>query len=340
MNNKVEVCNQWKNARSVGAISRIAALSAGPYSYMISVLGETLRATSSKGSMMWVLVFSMYIVGTVIASIISVKLAYMRKYDTFIERDRWVQYLTNIVHTMATTTLVIHVSGPHEPFLLMVAIITVRLQQTLSNRYVEPFTGIMVGIIMVSLWSTSMVRDTDIHLDVQDCILTPENTKNVNYIGIMLLCVIIGLATHVHIAQIVVVSIIEKDQTIGTLFLTWLLHMFCFLSTSLWSVLGTDHTPFFTRVCDNLDGGFVRLVLTITSLLLSTAPTVLTGAYGIMVGETACVCIVLILTIEYPAYATISILATYAIIMISIVVLTPVIQSNVTHVYQLIHYRP
>jgi hypothetical protein len=337
----------WNNGY-IFTILKVTALAVGPYAYMVSVLRETLQHTFSEDDwsnhnlafMKWALILIMYICGTFIVFTVLVVLVYLKKYDRIIRpcTDKLVARVTNIAYTMVITTLLTHVLGTNEPFLLICVVVTLRIQQTLCNRHLKPHTGlayVAILIVLASLWSVPVERDTA-------CLLTKENTTNVNHAWIMGLCVILGMATHTHTTQIIE-TVFDKpnETTMRTLALTWLLHVSFFLSTTIGSVFTSDNIQFFTRVCDSVDKyGFIRLVLTTTSLLLSTAPTKPTNVNVVMVCDTACVCATLIFITKYPAYATIAIITAYTLVMISISVLAPLFITTNSNVYRIMREYP
>lgn len=244
-----------------------------------------------------------------------------------------VVHLTNIVYTMTVATLMTHVAGPNEPFLLICIIVTIRLQQTLSDRHgFKPFNGLISMFILVLqgvVWSQSeLLPDVVNHQDKHSCILTDENKQHVRWFGVMVLCVMFGMATQAHSTRVVLTSIIDickKDtNTMWISMVTWMTHVL-FVSTI--TALAT-YFPFFTHICGNAyKDGFIHLfgfVLTITNLLLSIAPTKKSFLYDILTGDTAAVCVALLITHKYPAYGTIAIISIYTIHMISLSVIAPI----------------
>ena len=319
-------------------------MAAGPYAYILSVFRETLPtqhkfpqyAIYYTSLMQSYTPLAMYLLGTVLFYATVATIRHMRDNVTIwriIEpcTDYRVVHLTNIVYTMTVTTLMTHVSGPNEPFVIILIIITIRVQQTLS--YIQdgkPFNGpisMLVVIIQGFVWSQSE-PDTNNEEDKYSCILKGPNTENVHWFGIMILCVMLGMATQAHSTRIVLTSltdICKKDtNTIWISLVTWGIHVI-FVSTLTGMA---TYTQFFTHICGNTyNNGFIHLlgfVLTITNLLLSMAPTKKTFVYGILTGDTAAVCAAMLITLRYPASGTIAIITIYIIHMILLTVMFPI----------------
>lgn len=241
-----------------------------------------------------------------------------------------VVHLTNIIYTMTVATLMTHVSGPSEPFLIIIILVTIRVQQTLSDRQgIKPFNGhisMLVLLIQGLVWYESAFHVND-DKGRHSCIMTDENTEHVYWVGVMILCAMLGMATQAHCTRIMLTSLTDicktDTNTTWISLVTWVTHVI-FVSTITGMAM---YTPFFTHACANTyKNSFIHtvgFVLTITNLLLSSAPTKKTFIYGILTGDTAAVCTAMIILLRYPTSGTIAIIAIYTIYMILLILIFP-----------------
>jgi hypothetical protein len=318
----------------VGCVAmKVAALSAGPYAYIISVLGGTLPEPDTYFTLLWMYILGTVICGTVIALInrIGDNVPLCKNVKPF-TGHYWVEYLVNIFYTMTVTTLLAHVSGPEQPFIVVAVVVTIRLQQTLSSsKITNPFNGLIAILVIVAqvvIWSDGSQRSLAENEGVDSCILKGRSRNNMHWIVVMILCVMVGMATQAHATRIVVTSLTDifKQNTNNNWLLlsTWGIHI---ISVSVITFM-VQQTPFLTHICGTMNNGefqhVIGFVLTITTLLISTMPVTKTHVHGIMTGDTAGVCAALLITLRYPASGTVSIIAIYASYMILISVVLPV----------------
>lgn len=313
----------------IGLLLKVAALAAGPYAHMISVLGNIVQESSANSDWFKTILAALivsYVIGSFTLCVVSYTIwkgGYGKRKKS-LERD-WLErhclaYGYNLAHTVTITILIMHVLGPNESFTVVISIITLLIQQSLSYKNITNSTGYLPAIVIVVLWLTPQDEYAELTSARHTCLIKNESTNGANLVSLYLLCVLIGMATQAHIMRITESSHAATGLQHSKIYFAAVLflHVACFLPSALWPMLNDDGQSFYTRACDTKHTGYFRLIMSITSLLLSTASERPNSVYQIMSGDTAAVCATIILTINFSVYGTIYMFYSLAVVVLMI----------------------
>ena len=312
----------FRSLAGIGVFCKVAALSAGPYAYMVTVLGFITEESCAWGK--WWALLS-YVIGSAMFATVAymtVKRVLVEKTRIIVERDslerHCMTYGFNLVRTVAITILIMHVVGPYEEFTVVVSIITFLVQQSLSYKNMSRSAGYLHATIILILWATPQDNFVGEGSARYTCLIKDETIVDVNAFSMYVLCVLLGFVTQADVTQIVNPSQVFFGNKRGFVYfaMTFGLHVLCLVPSVLWPIITASSQTFYSRVCATGNTGYFRLILSITSLILSTASENPNSVYQIMSGETAAICATIIFVINFPTYATIDIFYSAAVIVV------------------------
>ena len=188
--------------------------------------------------------------------------------------------VTSITYLTNTTVQILNITGMRQMFLVAFGLITLRIQQTLTGGKASAlFSGpisFVVFVILFSIWFGTEFND--------ETFQHPEpRTDGLHEILAFLVCIIIGAAAQVHILWVMFNH--QPDVTNGKP-LEWFAGIIAFVHVVLACVSGLiQKTHPFTvdvrtmRLNESVEHMMPRLILSITLLLVCTAPIATNGVF-------------------------------------------------------------